>query len=165
MPRNRPTSKPAILTSRPWRVQFEQSPLAGAAVYKFPVAPSDGAWVELPGRARSAYRTLGGVIQFIAESHGLSGKHWRALLAELAHAHPLPIEGVFEGVIFCADGRLRARSMWITDDDAARLDSLDEASLRAACMLAHESSATDGRGHSGDRTKRNERTNASNPCH
>lgn len=125
-------------TSRPWRVQFEQSPATDAWVYKFPIAESDGRWIELTGRIRSAYRTAGNVIQFIEEVHGLSGKMWRALLAELQHSGPLPIEGVFEGVIFSADGRLHLRSIWITDTDAVRLKGLDEDSMAKACPAGFE---------------------------
>ena len=138
MRRNRTKNTHPPFTSRPWRVQFEQSPQTDAWVYKFPIAETDGRWIELPGRIRSANRTIGNAIQFVEEIHGLSGKMWRALLAELQHSRPLPIEGVFEGVIFSANGRLHLRSIWITDADAVRLKGLDEDSMAEACPSGFE---------------------------
>jgi hypothetical protein len=133
MRRNRTKNVQPSFAACPWRVEFEQSSRSGAWVYKFPSTDTIGLWVNLPGRKRSAFRTVAGVVQFIAEIHGLSGKMWRALLAQLQHTRPLPIEDVFEGNIFSANGRLQMKSMWIDDSDAVRLKALDEATLHAAC--------------------------------
>jgi hypothetical protein len=138
MRRNRTKDAHPSFTSRLWRVQFEQSPLTDTWVYKFPIAESEGRWTELAGKTRSAYRTIGNTVQFIEEIHGLNGRMWRALLAELQHPRPLRIEGVFEGVIFSADGRLHLRSIWITDQDAIRLKGLDENSMGDACPAGFE---------------------------
>ncbi|TWT44231.1 hypothetical protein RAS1_06410 [Phycisphaerae bacterium RAS1] len=128
-----------------WTIEYEQSPIGEAWVYKFPVSASAGEWTPTFEDESGFYRVRRGIIQVFFCLAPTRPKDWRRIVEVFKAIEPLERGGSIEATIALRDDKLCLGSRSLPAHAAVPMEGLTPDAFRrafaalAAAEIRHKS--------------------------